>query len=80
MGALEGGSWFSSVLAGASRLGGATLNFCEISGFGAVVLILDEVLNAKLNLDDVLDFVEGPVGGAIPLRGCALSMETSLLG
>lgn len=43
---------------------GAALNFCEISGFGAVGVCLLDVLKAKLNLDE-----PGPVGAG---RGAAL--------
>ena len=36
---------------------GAALNFCEISGFGAVGVCLLDVLKAKLNFEEL-----GPVG------------------
>lgn len=41
------------------------MNFCEISGFGAVAAGFD-ALKAKLNLADEFDCLLGPVGGGLP--------------
>lgn len=39
------------------------MNFCEILGFGVVVVGLDEVLKVKLNFEGELLCVVGLVGG-----------------
>lgn len=58
---------------------GGALNFCEISGFGAVGVGLEEALKAKLNFPDAPDWADpGPVG--VGRDGAAGVSSTSPLG